>query len=73
MTGLRVRAADAGKCLIAAAGIRTVARIIEVDPLLFGGIPAGIVILSTKRKQRLGDILAGTVVVSKDADREART
>jgi uncharacterized RDD family membrane protein YckC len=39
-------------------------RIIEVNPLLLGGIPAGIVVISTSRKQRIGDLLAGTIVVS---------
>jgi uncharacterized RDD family membrane protein YckC len=39
-------------------------RIIEVNPLLFGGIPAGIAVILSRRKQRIGDLLAGTVVVS---------
>lgn len=44
--------------------IRGLLRLVEVNPLLFGGIPAGIVIMSTQRNQRIGDLLAGTVVVS---------
>src|SRR5450432_419989 len=44
---------------------RTAFRILEVNPLLLGGIPAGIAISSSKRKQRLGDMLAGTVVVGR--------
>ena len=39
-------------------------RLLEVNPLLFGGLPAGIAILTSERKQRIGDMLAGTVVVS---------
>ncbi len=62
--GLIVRKLDGGRCDWRASLIRGVLRIIEVNPLLLGGIPAGIVILSSKRKQRLGDMLAGTVVVS---------
>jgi uncharacterized RDD family membrane protein YckC len=63
-TGLKVQMADGRHCSAKAAAIRMLARIIEANPLLFGGIPAGITILSTKRKQRLGDLLAGTLVVS---------
>lgn len=63
--GLQVRKIDGGRSSAADAAIRTLARILEVNPLLFGGLPAGIAILSTKRKQRLGDLLAGTIVVSK--------
>ena len=62
--GLQVRKADGSKFSTRDAAIRTLARIIEVNPLLFGGLPAGIVILSTTRKQRIGDLLANTVVVS---------
>lgn len=62
--GLTVRKLDGSRCGWKSALIRGGLRIIEVNPLLFGGIPAGLVIISTDRKQRLGDILAGTVVVS---------
>jgi uncharacterized RDD family membrane protein YckC len=37
---------------------------LEANPILFGGIPAGIAIISSAKKQRIGDLLAGTVVVS---------
>jgi uncharacterized RDD family membrane protein YckC len=43
--------------------IRTLARLIEVNPLLLGGIPAGIIVLVNKKRQRLGDIAAGTFVL----------
>jgi len=62
--GLTVRKLDGRRCDWKAAVIRGSLRIIEVNPLLFGGIPAGLVVISTDRKQRLGDLLAGTVVVS---------
>jgi len=45
--------------------IRTLARLLEANPILLGGIPAGIAIFSSPRKQRIGDSLAGTVVVSR--------
>jgi uncharacterized RDD family membrane protein YckC len=62
--GLVVRKLDGSPCDVKAALLRGVTRIIEVNPLLFGGLPAGLVIISTQRKQRVGDILAGTVVVA---------
>ena len=48
-----------------AAAWRTILRILEVNPLLLGAIPGGIAVSRSKRKQRLGDMLAGTVVVGK--------
>ncbi|HEX9060541.1 MAG TPA: RDD family protein, partial [Clostridia bacterium] len=42
--------------------IRTSLRLIELNPLLFGGVPAGIIAATSKNKQRLGDIAAGTYV-----------
>jgi uncharacterized RDD family membrane protein YckC len=62
--GLVVRKLDGSRCGWKAALIRGGLRIIEVNPLLLGGIPAGLVIIASKRKQRFGDILAGTLVVS---------
>jgi uncharacterized RDD family membrane protein YckC len=62
--GLIVRKLNGRRCDWKAASIRGGMRIIEVNPLLFGGIPAGLVLISSSRKQRLGDILAGTLVVS---------
>ena len=43
--------------------VRTFMRLLEVNPFLLGGIPAGIVVAVTKDKQRLGDLAAGTYVV----------
>jgi uncharacterized RDD family membrane protein YckC len=43
--------------------IRTLLRLVEVNPFLIGGLPAGLALLLTKRRQRLGDLLAGTYVV----------
>ena len=62
--GLTVRKLDGSRCGWKASLIRNSLRILEVNPLLLGGIPAGIVIISTSRKQRIGDLLAGTIVVS---------
>ena len=62
--GLVVRKLDGGLCDWKEAIIRSGFRIIEVNPVLFGALPAGIAILSSERKQRLGDMVANTVVVS---------
>lgn len=62
--GLLVRKLDGTRCDWKAALIRGALRIVEVNPLLFGGLPAGLVIISNARHQRIGDLLAGTVVVS---------
>jgi uncharacterized RDD family membrane protein YckC len=43
--------------------VRTLTRLIEVNPLLFGGLPAGLLVLLTEKRQRLGDLLAGTYVL----------
>jgi uncharacterized RDD family membrane protein YckC len=45
------------------AGLRTLTRLVEVNPILVGGIPAGIAVAMSKRRQRLGDMLAQTYVV----------
>jgi uncharacterized RDD family membrane protein YckC len=62
--GLIVRKLDGRKSDWVSAVVRSVLRIVEVNPVLLGGIPAGLIVISSERKQRLGDMLAGTVVVS---------
>jgi len=44
--------------------VRALLRLIEVNPILFGGIPAGLVALFSERSHRLGDMLASTYVAS---------
>jgi uncharacterized RDD family membrane protein YckC len=60
---LRVRQLSGDPCTAGQIAVRTFMRLVEVNPLFLGAIPAGISILSTKRRQRSGDLLAGTVVV----------
>ncbi len=60
--GLWVRRIEGGRCSWQQAAVRTVARVIEVNPLLLGALPAAIVVVASKNRQRLGDMLAGTVV-----------
>ena len=43
---------------------RTLLRIVEANPLIFGYLPGAVSISLTRYHQRLGDLLAGTVVVS---------
>jgi len=52
--------------------IRTLLRLVEVNPFLLGGLPAGIFVFSTEHRQRLGDMLAGTYVVRLDDLRRAK-
>src|SRR5262245_43844778 len=61
--GLVVRKLDGSRCDWTGALIRGFLRLFEVNPLLLGGLPAGLVIIASQRKQRIGDLLAGTVVV----------
>ena len=43
--------------------VRTLLRLVEVNPFFFGGIPAGLFAAFTRHHQRLGDLAAGTYVV----------
>jgi len=61
--GLVIRRSDGEPCGWPGAVTRTFLRIIEVNPLLFGALPGGLVVILSKRKQRIGDMLADTVVV----------
>jgi len=69
--GLIVRKLDGTLCDWKASLIRNGLRIIEVNPLLLGALPGGIAILASRRKQRIGDMVAGTLVISKKLKWEA--
>lgn len=61
--GLYVLRLDGSQCGWFSAAIRTAARFIEVNPILpFGALPGAIAVAVSKRRQRLGDMGAGTVV-----------
>lgn len=64
LQGLVVQKLDGSPAGWKIALIRTILRVIEVNPVLLGALPAGLVLISSERKQRLGDILAGSIVVS---------
>ena len=63
--GLRVKRTSGEPASWLQTAIRTLCRLIEVNPILIGSLPACIFIAATPRHQRLGDLLAGTIVVSK--------
>jgi uncharacterized RDD family membrane protein YckC len=64
LQGLMVVDPSGGRCGWRRALLRTLLRVVEANPLLLGGLPAGVAILTSKRNQRLGDLAAGTLVVS---------
>jgi len=43
--------------------IRNLIRLIEINPLLLGGLPAGIAVIESKKNQRIGDRVAKTYVL----------
>lgn len=63
LTGLTIRNFDGGPASFRQSVIRTLLRVIDFNPMLLGGLPAGLMIILTRDKQRLGDKLARTVVV----------
>src|ERR1700745_2303377 len=54
--GLMVIDSSGGHCGWRRALVRTLLRVVEANPLLFGGLPAGLAILASKYNQRLGDL-----------------
>jgi len=59
--GLRVKNADGSRCRFGQAMVRNLLRIIDAFPLYLTGL---ITTLVTKKKQRVGDLVAHTVVVT---------
>ncbi len=59
---LAVAQLDGRRCTWKQVAIRTAYRLLEVNPLLLGAVPAAICIVSSKHRQRIGDRVAGTVV-----------
>jgi len=62
-TGLKVTQLNGTRCTWSQAAIRTALRLFEVNPLFMGAIPAAAFITFSQRRQRIGDMLAGTLVV----------
>jgi uncharacterized RDD family membrane protein YckC len=61
--GLLVISEDGTRAGVKGAAIRTAARLLEANPLFFGALPGAIAVLTSSRKQRLGDMLGSTLVV----------
>lgn len=64
--GIRVVRADGEACTVRAAIVRTLARFLDFLPV--GYLAAFAAMALTARRQRLGDLLAGTVVVETGAE-----
>ena len=69
MFSLRVLHLDGSRCTVKAAFLRTLTRLLEVNPILLGCLPAALVVWSSQHRQRWGDILAGTVVTDRKRQR----
>ena len=63
LTGLVVVDLYGEKCSLYQTAIRTLFRLLEVNPLLFGALPAAISVVFSKYHQRLGDKVARSLVV----------
>jgi uncharacterized RDD family membrane protein YckC len=63
--GLQVMRLDGTRAGWPEALWRTLLRVVEVNPLLAGAIPGGLAVTWSKRKQRLGDMVARTVVADR--------
>jgi len=72
VTGTIVVDADGRPPGLTRAVVRTLLRLVEVNPFVAGGLPAGISVAVTKHRQRLGDLAAGTYVVPLEALEAAR-
>jgi uncharacterized RDD family membrane protein YckC len=63
VTGLVVTRYDGRRCGWGQAAIRTGFRLLEVNPILVGALPAALSIICTRHRQRFGDKAARTIVV----------
>jgi len=63
LTGLVVVQFDGARCKWHQSAVRTGFRVLEVNPILLGAIPAALIIACSRRRQRLGDKYARTIVV----------
>lgn len=63
INGLVVLDYYGGRCSFRQTLVRTLFRLLEVNPVLLGFLPAAVSIILSRHKQRFGDKAAGTVVV----------
>ena len=64
-TGLIVVRKDGTRISFKEALIRTAFRLLELNPILLGALPAMVSIMISKNRQRIGDHIAGTIVVNR--------
>jgi uncharacterized RDD family membrane protein YckC len=67
ITGLVVVDRDGRPPGLWKATVRTLLRLVEINPFLIGGIPAAIAVGVSQHHQRLGDMAADTFVIPKRA------
>jgi len=67
LMGLVILQKDGGRVTLKSVLIRTLFRLVEVNPALFGAIPAAVSIVSSRDHQRFGDKAAGTIVALRKA------
>lgn len=72
VAGLRVVDENGNLPGIGKASIRTAFRLIEVNPVIMGGLIAGVCVLASRNRQRLGDMVAKTYVLMKQDAETAR-
>jgi uncharacterized RDD family membrane protein YckC len=72
VTGLVIVELDGGPCTWRQVFIRTAFRLLEVNPLFVGGLPAAIRIIFSEHHQRFGDRTAETLVVYSRVLRQSR-
>jgi uncharacterized RDD family membrane protein YckC len=65
--GMTVRMADGGRATVPACLVRTALRIVDTLPCILPFPIGAVVMLRTRRHQRVGDLLAGTLVVDREA------
>jgi len=63
LAGIRVTTKDGNLPGFRRAALRSLLRVVEVNPILLAGLPAGLLADRSQYRQRLGDRLAGTFVV----------
>jgi len=63
LTGLKIVNFAGERCSTKQVVIRTLFRLLEVNPMILGAMPAAARIIFSEHKQRFGDHVAGTVVV----------
>ena len=63
LTGLVVVQFNGARCTWGQSLVRTCFRVVEVNPLLLGALPAALSVLFSENHQRFGDKVAKTIVV----------